>query len=526
MASDVDVCVVGGGPAGSSTALRLAQLGQRVCLVERACFPRPHVGESLPPTILPLLAELGLRDAVERAGFLRAGPARLQWASLPPGQFDGKGGQQGFDPLPGFQVDRGRFDQLLLDGARAAGVTVLAPAQPGRAIADRCGGWRMGVSCDGELIEIRARFLVDAAGRRGFLKQPRAAIAPTTLALFGYWRDVPLDGSETLIEDGPAEWFWGAPLPGGVFNATVFVDPQRYRCCVSGGGLRSVSSGGLRGVSGGGLCTVSGGGLCTVSGDGLRGVSGGGLRKGRQDAATLYRSLLAGSNLLRGCLRGRLIDQPRICDATCYASTVSVAANWIKVGESSFSIDPLSSQGVQTAIASGLTAAAVVNTLLVRPQNAPLAIAFYRDNQRAAVERHAHHAAEIYRRQAAVRSSPFWQSRARCERPAGAVPIKHAPLHPQMAVCLAPDTHVIETGVLRNGFIEAHPALMCDSWDRPVAFVADFPIALLAAALRDARPAHEFVAMWSRRQPADVVWQLLAWLWHHEAILEHTGWLQ
>ncbi|HEY2925983.1 FAD-dependent oxidoreductase, partial [Piscinibacter sp.] len=46
----VDVCVIGGGPAGSASAIRLAQLGHRVVLVERAPRGRAHVGESLPPS--------------------------------------------------------------------------------------------------------------------------------------------------------------------------------------------------------------------------------------------------------------------------------------------------------------------------------------------------------------------------------------------------------------------------------------------------------------------------------------------
>ena len=45
---DADVIVVGAGPAGSATALRLARAGASVTLVERARFPRRKVcGEYL-----------------------------------------------------------------------------------------------------------------------------------------------------------------------------------------------------------------------------------------------------------------------------------------------------------------------------------------------------------------------------------------------------------------------------------------------------------------------------------------------
>lgn len=55
MATKADICIIGGGPAGSVLAARLAQFGLRVCLVERAEFPRRHLGESLSPGVLPLL---------------------------------------------------------------------------------------------------------------------------------------------------------------------------------------------------------------------------------------------------------------------------------------------------------------------------------------------------------------------------------------------------------------------------------------------------------------------------------------
>jgi len=66
MATDEhDVIVVGGGPAGSTTAAFLARAGRRVLLFEREPFPRFHVGESLLPATLPILERMGVLPRIQ-----------------------------------------------------------------------------------------------------------------------------------------------------------------------------------------------------------------------------------------------------------------------------------------------------------------------------------------------------------------------------------------------------------------------------------------------------------------------------
>ena len=67
-----DALVIGGGPAGGTSALLLARAGWSVAVVEKAEFPRRKVcGEFISATTLPLLDELGLADAFLKS----AGPA-------------------------------------------------------------------------------------------------------------------------------------------------------------------------------------------------------------------------------------------------------------------------------------------------------------------------------------------------------------------------------------------------------------------------------------------------------------------
>ncbi|HET8680741.1 MAG TPA: FAD-dependent oxidoreductase, partial [Micromonosporaceae bacterium] len=71
MATDFDVAVIGGGPAGSAAAAYLAGAGMSVAVFESELFPRPHVGESLIPATTPVLAEIGALPEVDAAGFPR-----------------------------------------------------------------------------------------------------------------------------------------------------------------------------------------------------------------------------------------------------------------------------------------------------------------------------------------------------------------------------------------------------------------------------------------------------------------------
>jgi len=68
-AVEVDVAIVGAGPAGSTLAALLAQRGVRVALLDREAFPRDKLcGEFLSYDALPVLAPLGIVDAIDAAG--------------------------------------------------------------------------------------------------------------------------------------------------------------------------------------------------------------------------------------------------------------------------------------------------------------------------------------------------------------------------------------------------------------------------------------------------------------------------
>ena len=171
-----EIAVVGAGPAGCVFATRMAQLGFDVCLIERARFPRQHLGESLTPGVLPMLATVGAAAMVEAAGFPRVAAVSTNW--------DGAEGVREDPRAQGMLVDRGVFDALLLERAAAVGVRVLQPAQV-RAHVRTAEGWTLQVDRDDVAVALDARFVADATGRSARLGGRRRATGPRKIAIHG-----------------------------------------------------------------------------------------------------------------------------------------------------------------------------------------------------------------------------------------------------------------------------------------------------------------------------------------------------
>src|SRR5437763_3191825 len=76
---DVDIAVVGGGPAGAATAIAVAGAGATVLVVDGDVGLGDKPGESLPPSISPLLHRLGVAEAFLETGPLPCYANRSAW---------------------------------------------------------------------------------------------------------------------------------------------------------------------------------------------------------------------------------------------------------------------------------------------------------------------------------------------------------------------------------------------------------------------------------------------------------------
>jgi flavin-dependent dehydrogenase len=339
-----DVLVVGGGPAGSTVAARLAELGFAVVLIEKDQHPRFHIGESLLPLNLPLFEQLGVADKIAAIGMPKWG---VDFASPAHGRtvtFEFADAWDKRQPYS-FQVRRAEFDHVLLKNAAEKGVTVIE-------------NWRItaldldqsdkveAVAKDGTGNERlwQARFLIDASGRdtlvanRLGLKERNRRHA--SAAIYGHF-------AGALRQQGRAEgnisifwfqhgWIWFIPLSDGTTSIGAVCPPEYIKSRAT-------------------------------------------------DVTTFFHQTLAQAPQLAE----RLADATLLAPATAtgnysYVSRTMFGRNFLLVGDAFAFIDPVFSTGVYIAMTSAFKAADAVATALRQPAHAARALArFEADIHRA-----------------------------------------------------------------------------------------------------------------------------------------------
>src|SRR6266496_5626160 len=206
--TDLDVVVIGGGPAGSTASTLLAQQGLNVELFERERFPRSHIGESLIRETYWVLKRLNMLPKLQASHFVKKYSVQFVNASgklsAPFYFWDNKP----HECSQTWQVARSEFDQMMLENAREHGVVAHEGVRVHDVIFED--GRAVGATIRDEndvQRDVAAKVIVDASGQAGLIQNRlRLRVWDPVLnkgAIWTYWegayRDAGRDEGATMV---------------------------------------------------------------------------------------------------------------------------------------------------------------------------------------------------------------------------------------------------------------------------------------------------------------------------------------
>ena len=238
MKNSYDVVVIGGGPAGCTSAALVAEAGHDTLLLERESVPRFHVGESLMPECYWPLKRLGMVDRMKSSKFVAKKSVQFVTAS---GKESAPFYFEEHDPRENsttWQVERADFDKMLWDRARELGADTQDSTRVLDVLIDDAGkasGVRIRTK-EGETKEITSRVVMDGSGQQSLIANKlglREDIPNLKkAAIWGYYknavRDEGKNAGATIImhTEEKDSWFWFIPLSDDVTSIGCVGDSE------------------------------------------------------------------------------------------------------------------------------------------------------------------------------------------------------------------------------------------------------------------------------------------------------------
>jgi 2-polyprenyl-6-methoxyphenol hydroxylase-like FAD-dependent oxidoreductase len=355
--ADFDVVIAGAGPAGTATAISLADFAPelRVCIAHAPAADRLRVGETLPPQIKPLLDHLGLWPAFEADRHRPSYRTVSAWGGpeVVSNEFLFQTRQVGW------RLDRARFDAMMRTAAASRATCIAARID---AVVLEGSTWRVRLS-DGA--RHSARFVVDATGRGSVVARTQGTRLDTHDRLSAsamLFDDAPEDGMGLLIETFGGGWWYTAALP----------ENRRIVACMSDADL-------VRAL-----------GVATIQG--------------------WMRALGETRHLSQALGAARPIGSPALRAAGSRHIAHDTTLPLLCVGDAASCFDPVSGQGIFKALRGGIFASYAIADSLRREDQGP--IVRFRGFVKREFESYRQTLSHYYALERRWPDCPFWQRRA------------------------------------------------------------------------------------------------------------------
>ncbi len=322
--SDFDVTIVGGGLAGKAASIHLSKFGFKVVCIEPSESVRQAVGESLDWSAPDLLNSLGLpmQQLVEAgiATWKRHVTLKLR---------DGGGehyipsewlGEKPFNvELRTMHVDRLRLDQELQDIARGQGAEVVHD----KVVKIERNGERILSVVTASGLKFSSPWFIDASGFGASLfarefNIPANQYGPQKVGLWTYFPiSDPPEGTTLYMDPSPSDyldWIWEIPINSKVVSVGLVTTGQAMKA----------------------------------------------MREQGLSVEEIFRGQLAKFPRFENLLRAEPESEINVTSFRCRAHTRNAGLNWLIAGEAAAMVDPITANGVTSALRHAAEASALI----------------------------------------------------------------------------------------------------------------------------------------------------------------------
>lgn len=309
------VIIIGGGPAGTTSAISLLNQGVKdILILEAGAYDKFVIGESIPPQSKNILSQLGIYSDFLKENHLPSYGVCSYWGN----------GKRGYNDTvlspygSGWHLNRRKFNQFLSQKAVEAGAELATNTS--FKDSKREGDLHIvSYEKDGKTECVTAQFVIDASGSRSVFAKKQGSIQLNGEPLVCLGRRFKLEGKEevsslTRIETTPTGWWYAARLPNNEILVTLYTNAEN--------------------------------------------VKKDELQKPENWTADLHRTL----SIMDGIHEPNALDSKiKGFKVQSFCLNKSAGSNWLAVGDAASAYDPLTSRGIHKSMSNALFAAELIS---------------------------------------------------------------------------------------------------------------------------------------------------------------------